>query len=526
MRLSLLSVAAAGLACCSASGATSSQSAAAEWFNWNTLQHCEPWTFSRPTTEGQVADLVRAATAGGHRVKTVGAGHSFSAITLTDGLMLQLDALDAPLSVTPLDPSAPWTPGSPSKPASGSAAVQIQAGMRVHVLNSFLASKGLALENTGAIALQSVAGATSTSTHGTGRSLGSMATSILGLRLVLANGTTLDASANQNPQVFRVARVGLGALGVIVRVTVRAVPLFKLRRTATPYSLKEFLPWVYPQAFNRWERMQWYFTPRTDSATLLLREVVPFDTPIVDCWNGSSRLAWRDPFAGQDDAWLERPVASSVGVVTGPEGPTPVVPLAAGSQRGASSSEAAPVPTGPSVECVDLSYRALAHQTDDYDLYEEMEIFVDTNASQGLIEEFIAFQDSTPLPAQPTGSQPWAPFSLFTGMRYVAQDDIPLSMMNGRSTAVISFITLGNHTHPADPATFAHFAEQLERMGSAEDGRWHWGKMNWATSADTTRVYPNEAVEQFLELRAQLDPTGAFLDDYLVQRLPKTGTAA
>lgn len=522
MRLLLLAVVAAGLAGTSASPTQST----AEWFNWNTLQHCEPWTFSRPTTEAQVADLVRTASAAGHRIKTVGAGHSFSGITLTDGLMLQLDALDAPLAVTPLDPSAPWTPGSPSKPASGSAAVQVQAGMRVHVLNSFLASKGLALENTGAIAMQSVAGATSTSTHGTGRNLGSMATSILGLRLVLANGTVLDASSALNPDVFRVSRVGLGALGVIVRVTVRAVPLFKLRRTATPFSLKEFLPWVWPQAFNRWERMQWYFTPRTDSATLLLREVVPFDTPIVDCWNGSAQLVWRDPFAHQADERHPHANASDVRVVTGPEGPTPLVPRASHAHRGGEEEGAEPVPTGPSVECVDLSYRALAHQTDDYDLYEEMEIFVDANASQSLMEAFIAFQDSTPLPPQPTGNQPWAEYSLFTGMRYVARDDIALSMMNGRDTGVISFITLGNHTHPANPGTFSHFAEQLERMGNAESGRWHWGKMNWATSADTARVYPGASVSQFLELRAQLDPSGAFLDDYLVQRLPKTGEAA
>ncbi|KAA0147261.1 hypothetical protein FNF29_07522 [Cafeteria roenbergensis] len=523
MRLLLLAVAAAGLA---GTTAKAPQSAAAEWFNWNTLQHCEPWTFSRPTTEAQVADLVRAASAAGHRIKTVGAGHSFSGITLTDGLMLQLDALDAPLSVTPLDPSAPWTPGSPSKPASGSAAVEVQAGMRVHVLNSFLASKGLALENTGAIALQSVAGATSTSTHGTGRNLGSMATSILGLRLVLANGTVLDASASLNPGVFRVARVGLGALGVIVRVTVRAVPLFKLRRTATPYSLKELLPWVWPQAFDRWERMQWYFTPRTDSATLLLREAVPFDTPIVDCWNGSAKLAWRDPFADKVADWHPYANASDVQVVSGPEGPTPVVPQASRRRGDTQAGGAEPVPTGPSVECVDLSYRALAHQTDDYDLYEEMEVFVDANASQALMEEFIAFQNSTPLPPQPAGSQPWAKYALFTGMRYVAKDDIALSMMNGRDTGVISFITLGNHTHPADPSTFAHFAEQLERLSNADGGRWHWGKMNWATAADTARVYPASSVSQFLELRAQLDPSGAFLDDYLVQRLPNTGSVA
>jgi len=498
---------------------------AAEWYNWNRLQTCSPALYVQPSSESEVVDIINKARSKGQAIKVVGAGHSFSGITLTSGVMLQLDNMRDPISVR----GGPgWVAGSPSRPASGSATAEVQAGMRVHELNSFLAGKGLALENTGAIAIQSIAGATSTSTHGTGRDIGSMATGIVGLRLVLANGTVMDASATSNAGVFRVARVGLGALGVLVRVSVRVVPLFKLRRTATPYSLSAMLPWVYPTAFRRWPRMQWYYTPRTDSATLLLREVVPFDTPTVDCWN-ASQLLWVDPSAqlapGPVMESQDRGPGFRRRTVSTPEGRGPAetgVPLSEAPAHWAaadlSGRGADPVPSGPSVQCVDLSYRALAHETDDYDLYEEMEMFVDVNDSQALIERFVAEENRTAAPGR--GGDAWAEYSLFTGMRYVAEDDIPLSMMHGRQTGVVSFIALGNHTVTAAPSVFAAYARQLEATAASQRGRWHWGKMNWATAADTRRQYPAEALAAFLEVRAALDPEGLFLDDYLRQRLP------
>lgn len=135
-----------------------------------------------PQTEEEVIEAVTSASKMGASIKTVGAGHSFSAIPLSEGVMLQLDALKSVLSV------ADRGDGKPG------ADVTVQAGIRVYELNNALLAKQLALPNTGAIAQQSIAGATQTSTHGTGKHLGSMATTIVGMRLVLANGTVLDVS--------------------------------------------------------------------------------------------------------------------------------------------------------------------------------------------------------------------------------------------------------------------------------------------------------------------------------------------
>lgn len=498
-----------------------------EWSNWDGLESCFAAKYVQPSSEEQIRQAIASASS----VRVAGAGHSFSPIVLTanpNGVILQLDAMNKPISITPLQANdsvaTSWVPGNASMPASGPAAVQVEAGMRVHELNSFLTQNGLSLENTGAIAIQSVAGATSTSTHGTGKELGSMATSLLSLTIVLANGSIIETNATRRPDIFGVARVGLGALGVISRVTVRAVPLFKLRRITTPYSLSEFLPWVYPTAFEQFSRMQWYFTPRTDAATLLLREPVPFSTPTVDCWNTSQwQSVWIDP--ATDDLSAPLPATSapvdSAALQLTPEGyaplPTwPVPPRRTAVSKHGSAAQSPPQPSGPSVVCTDLAFRTLAHEADDYDLYEEMEIFVPLNASQTLIEALIAFQNnSVPPPQDPA----WAPYGLFTGMRYVAGDDIPLSMMHGRDTGVVSFITLGNHSITGPPAVFEHYAKQLEQDGRALGGRFHWGKMNWANTADVRAGWGDAVLDAFLAVQRELDPKGFFLNDYLRQRL-------
>ncbi len=86
------------------------------------------------------------------------------------------------------------------------------------------------MENLGDIDVQSLAGAISTATHGTGAKLANISSQVRELTLVLADGSTLSCSPEQEPEVFRAARVGLGALGVIAEVTLQCVPAFTLAR--------------------------------------------------------------------------------------------------------------------------------------------------------------------------------------------------------------------------------------------------------------------------------------------------------
>ena len=144
-------------------------------------------------------------------MKAIGTGHSFTDIGCTDGRMVVLDRYGRVLHV---DHQA--------------LAVTVQAGITVSPLNRTLARRGLAMPNLGDIAYQTISGAIATATHGTGSELGGIATQVIALELVTGDGSVVRCSADEEPEVFHAARVGLGALGVVSTVTLQCVPAFRL----------------------------------------------------------------------------------------------------------------------------------------------------------------------------------------------------------------------------------------------------------------------------------------------------------
>src|ERR1700704_323832 len=182
-----------------------------EWRNWAGDERCLPAAVEHP---GSLEELARAIVRAGEaeqRVRVAGAGHSFSDVACTDGMLVRLDRMARVLDVD-----------------RSSGLVRVQAGITIRALNQHLAEHGLAMENLGDIDVQSIAGAISTATHGTGARLRNIPSQVVALTLVLADGSTLECSAQSDPELFRAARVGLGALGVVAEVTLRCVPAFVL----------------------------------------------------------------------------------------------------------------------------------------------------------------------------------------------------------------------------------------------------------------------------------------------------------
>jgi L-gulonolactone oxidase len=119
--------------------------------------------------------------------------------------------------------------------------VIVDAGITLRALGEQLASLGLAMPNLGDINVQSVAGAISTATHGTGREWGNLATTVVGLELVDGNGEVVSCDETSNADLLRVARVGLGALGVVTAVTIQCVPAFNLHARETIEQVDDVL---------------------------------------------------------------------------------------------------------------------------------------------------------------------------------------------------------------------------------------------------------------------------------------------
>lgn len=181
------------------------------WANWSGGVRCTPVEVARPTSEDEVAATVAAAGAAGLNVRPVGAGHSFSPLALTDGVVIDLAALDGVLAV---DHEA------------GEATVG--AGARIRDLGAPLLAEGLALHNQGDIDVQAIGGAVATGTHGTGLGVPNLSSAVVGARLVTAAAETVDCSATMHAELFEAARLSLGAVGVVTQLRLALVPAYRL----------------------------------------------------------------------------------------------------------------------------------------------------------------------------------------------------------------------------------------------------------------------------------------------------------
>jgi len=192
-----------------------------EWHNWTGNVVATPAQIASPTSEEEVVWLVQEAARTRQSVRTVGSGHSFQPLCATDGLLISLDELQGVVSAD-----------------STTGLATVWAGTKLHALGAPLLEAGLALANMGDIDRQSVAGAISTGTHGTGLGLSNLSSQVVGLRLVTAAGKILDVDAASNPALFKAAQVSLGVLGVITQVTLRCLPAYRLheRTWAEPYD--------------------------------------------------------------------------------------------------------------------------------------------------------------------------------------------------------------------------------------------------------------------------------------------------
>jgi FAD/FMN-containing dehydrogenase len=194
------------------------------WRNWSGTVRCAPHRVARPASEAALADLVRDAARRGESLRPAGSGHSHTALVESAGSIVLLDALSG---VRDHDVEA--------------RTARIGAGSLLSSLGEPLRERGLALQNMGDVDVQTLAGAVSTGTHGTGRRLGGLATRIAALRLVQADGEILACSPRQHPEVFDAARVSLGALGIASEITLALVPAYRLHERITRVSVDETL---------------------------------------------------------------------------------------------------------------------------------------------------------------------------------------------------------------------------------------------------------------------------------------------
>lgn len=215
------------------------------WHNWAGNITATPARTVTPASVGELQETVRRAAEDGLRVKAVGTGHSFTAAAATDGVLVRPQAL---AGIRSIDRAA--------------GTVTVAAGTVLKDLNQALAAAGLSLTNMGDIMEQTVSGATSTGTHGTGRDSASIAAQIRGLELVTADGRLLTCSEKENPEVFAAARLGIGALGIVTAITFAVEPIFFLTAREEPMGFDRVTA-EFEEHFAENEHFEFYWFPHT-----------------------------------------------------------------------------------------------------------------------------------------------------------------------------------------------------------------------------------------------------------------------
>ncbi|EIE97069.1 D-arabinono-1,4-lactone oxidase [Saccharomonospora glauca] len=436
----------------------------APWTNWAATALTHPRRVHHPSSTDEVSEIVTDVAEHGGRVRPVGSGHSFSPIAATDP---GCDVLD--LSRLSGLVSADVETGL----------VTVRAGTTLRHLNALLDALGLAMTNLGDIDAQTVAGAISTGTHGTGARFGGLATQVAALELVTADGSVVRCSPDERPTLFDAARVGLGALGVITTVTLRCEPAFVLEAHEGPQPLDRVLADFHRLADTE-DHFEFYWFPYGRNALVKRNTRRPPGTP-------ARPLSAARRFL---DYTVMENAAFGALCRTGRAVPRLVPKLgalasSALSTRRYSDASHRVFSTQRSVRFVESEYAVPRESV--LDVLERLRLLVPR------LRHPVAF------PVE---------------VRVAAADDIWLSTAYGRDSAYVAV-----HQYVGMPYEeyFAAFAEIADSVG----GRPHWGKMH-ALDADRLRgLYPR--FDDFRRVRAELDPDGVFGNAYLDRVLGPVG---
>ena len=432
--------------------------------NWSHSLKFRPDRFCEPRTEARISEIVREASRSGKKVRTQGAGHSFSQLLATADTLVSLDEMDV---LRDLDQAIR---------VSGQQAT-VPAGARLKHLIPALRRRGLGFRNIGSITQQSIAGAVSTGTHGTGRRLASISSQVSGVRLVDGSGTVREITA-RDAEVLEAARISLGTLGIMTEVTLDCVADYQLEFSAYLCSFDDVVPELERLSQENERMLIWW----------LLFSIGPRDKVI---------LITKNP-VGHPPGLLAD--ADDVAVKFGPDTQPTSLPK---------DSEMLEDLIQESGGIARGRFKKILSYIGDYDhvltipllpvYHRECEYAIPAGeAATALRSMRSIFEEgdfSLRLPVE---------------VRFVARDATLLSPANGRDVCYIGASTQDNSTE-----VFERFEPLMWNL----DGRPHWGKNFTITRDDVRRMYAG-SYDAFRAVRSQFDPnrvfTNTLLEDLIV----------
>ncbi len=424
------------------SGLESTQSI--PWRNWSGGVVAHPKGRFSASTEEQLAHFL-ATTSG--PVRPVGSGHSFTALVPTNGHIIVVDQLSGLIDHNRQALTA-----------------TLGAGTRLGDIGPLLEENGQAMFNLPDIDRQTLAGATATATHGTGIDFKCLSAYVTALRLITPDGRIIDVDETSDPDLFAAARVSVGALGVVTRMTLQNRTSYRLKQKSWVEKTENVL-----ESFDELAASHRHFEifPLTHSDYSIALSTEETDEPFNN-----------PPASPEEDAAFDEAMRAWTGLP--PEERRPHI-------NGMAEQ------IGPS-ERVDVSYRILSNVRNNR--FNEMEYAVPLEAGAACLREILQTIADRKIDVV---------FPL--EYRYVSRDETWLSMSSGHEDhAAISI-------HRVATEDYRPYFNIIEPIFWKYGGRPHWGKIHTLGATELTALYPK--FKAFQVLRQAYDPSGRMLNDHL-----------
>ncbi len=417
-----------------------------EWQNWAGNIRFKPNEIARPKSTQDVIDLVKS----GRKIRCIGTGHSWSKLAPTDDILMTTDGLNKILHIDRTRNQA-----------------TIQAGAKLEQLNVAIWNEGYAFANLGSIARQSLAGAISTATHGSGINFQILGSMVESFKLVKADGEVVDISKNQDSELFKTALISLGSLGIITEMTINFVPKFNLHERSGLMGFEEvcnnILDWVKQEDHIK----MWWF-PHTDKMMVYRynRTQEPindsrFRQKFMDEWvsvHAYRLMLWwanRKPIRRK---WVNQQIVKGM---------------------------------LPDVDRIERSYKVF--NVPEPPIHRETEWAFDINLTPTLLREYKRMVE-----------EKGHLINFIQEIRFVKGDDFALSPCFGLDSVYVG-------AYNADNRGWEELLSDFEEMAIRHNGRPHWGKEFNVDSEYLKSVYPNW--DEFLRLRSEIDSQLTFQND-------------
>lgn len=414
------------------------------WSNWSGFQQAHPQHILHPENVLELQHIVQSHP----KIRVVGAGHSFTPLVCTDATLVSLNQISGV-----------------SSSDTAHSRCSLYAGTRLYNLDQYLEPINQALMNQGDIDQQSLAGAVSTGTHGTGADLHCISAYVEDFELLTASGEILKCSRTENPEIFAAGRVSLGSLGILTKITMQNRPRFKLKehiQLCTVADMMQFIQrWKHQHrhiecfVFCHAEKLMLKTLDETDEEPQPRKESYPSEDMLLTI---CSELIKNVPSL---NPYVQKLLGTFVKPTTAVDWSSKIFPTVRNTKFNEMEYQ---IPVDDGLDCLEEVLAALRHHK---------------------VATFFPLE-----------------------FRFVKGDDIWISPFYQQDSISISV----HQYHKQDPRLIFDIVEPIFQKYK---GRPHWGKMHSMTTMQLRSLYPKW--DDFLRLRQQLDPERKFLNPYLEQ---------